>query len=98
MLEPQANGGVSVHLYTEDHPALARTLRSKLVKARQKVSEDLIYAGDWADFKRRVGMIAGLSEAIDHCKRAEQELHGDTPNDPIRHKPVKLNDDAARWL
>lgn len=74
---PHANGGTSVHLYTEDHPALARTLRNKLRKRRHELIEELYLSGDWPDFKKRVGRIAGFDEAVDLCVRAEQELHGD---------------------
>ena len=70
----------AVRLFAFEHPSLARGLRAKL----QQRQAELIgavgtgYAQDWADYKKRIGVIEGLGEAIEACKQAENELTGES--------------------
>lgn len=63
-------------LYAAEHPQLARTLRAKLEHRRAELIIQLGegFAGDWADYKERSGVIKGLKEAIDICEQAEKEM------------------------
>ena len=65
-----------VRLFTYDHPLLARTLRGKLEAEKQKQIEanGNGYAQDWADYKHRTGVIAGLHCALLICEEAMKEL------------------------
>jgi hypothetical protein len=65
----------AVRFYSEDHPALARTLRVKLDQYRDTLITALGdgLAQDFADYRYRAGKIAGLKDAIDLCEQAEKE-------------------------
>lgn len=67
----------AVRLYAEDHPALARTLRAKLVKRQAEHIGALVSAQDWPDYKYRLGQIRGFQEAIDICAEEEKSQNGD---------------------
>jgi len=62
-------------LYALDNPALAHTLRAKLIKRRNELVGQLAggYVQDWPDYKHRVGTIAGIDEAIGICEQIEKE-------------------------
>lgn len=68
-------------LYAEDHPVLARRLRDKLEHAKAILLLDIAsgYAADWADYKHRVGQVAGLDAAIKLAIETDKELNGE-PN------------------
>ena len=53
--------------FAVDPPYAARTIHSRLVKRQNEVIESLKYASEWSDFKRRVGVIEGLAEALAIC-------------------------------
>lgn len=69
----------AVRLYAEDHPVLARRLRDKLEQAKASLLLDLAsgYAADWADYKYRVGQVAGLDAAVRLAIEADKELNGE---------------------
>lgn len=60
-----------------DHPALPSNVKSKLQKRIAELGGQISdgYAQDWADYQLRVGVLRGLSEAIDLCDKTEQELN-----------------------
>jgi hypothetical protein len=66
----------AVRLYAPDHPALAHTVRGKLVKERAKLASELAdgFAKDWPDVKHRTGKIAGIDTAIAICDEVEKDL------------------------
>lgn len=64
------NRGFSV--YALDSPQTVRTIRNKLQKLKADRSSDLQFAQDWSDFKRRVGEIQGLDEALRVCDEIEK--------------------------
>lgn len=59
-----------------EHPALARTLHGRLEARRAEMNEQVAngLAQDWADYKYRIGVIRGLSDAILLCLEVEKEL------------------------
>lgn len=67
----------AVRFFAPDHPTLANTLRAKLEKRKAELMLGMTYAGDWADFNQRRGVIFGLDEAIAFCAETEKDLNGD---------------------
>lgn len=65
-----ANIRVSVH----DNPLLPRTVRGRLQQLGAEKANALIYAQDWADYKQRVGEIAGIKEALAICDEIEKDM------------------------
>ena len=59
--------------FAVDPPYMARTLHAMLLKRQQELIDSLRYANEWSDFKRRVGVIEGLSEAIGICHEMVRE-------------------------
>ena len=66
----------SVAIFPLDHPRMARTFAGRLEKRRLELQTQLAQgnAEDWPDYKERVGVMRGLTEAIDIAKQLEQEL------------------------
>ena len=64
------------HVFSLDHPHVARTLKAKLEQRFAELSGHLAAgnAEDWADYKERVGRIQGLRDAISMCEDAEMDL------------------------
>ena len=60
------------------NPIVARSLRSRLQEAQAALAGQVAagLAQDWADYKYRVGRIAGIQEAIDLCSEVEHDLRG----------------------
>ncbi len=67
---------VSIRLYPTDSPILPRTLRGRLEQRAAELIQALLYAQDWADYRQRVGVIAGLGEAIEMCGQIEKDMNG----------------------
>lgn len=69
-------GAAAVHLLAFDHPGLPNALRNQLIAERNKLITDVGegLAQDWADYKHRVGVIAGLKTAIELCGEIEKKL------------------------
>ena len=65
----------AVHYFIPNSPMVARTLRQKLVALRHQYGENLMYgaAEDWADYRHRVGIIRGITDAIAVCEEIEKE-------------------------
>ncbi len=62
-------------IHAVDTPRVARTIRGKLNKRKEELS-DFIVSGqvmDWADYKRRVGVLEGIDEALRVCDDIEKE-------------------------
>ena len=66
----------TVRVFSNDHPALPRNVRAKLEKLRDELALHLAngLAQDWADYKQRVGVIQGITDAIDVCIESEKEM------------------------
>ena len=64
------NRGFSV--FALDAPQSLRTIRTKLEQAKANRIEQLAYAQDWPDYKRRAGAIEGLDEALQVCDEIEK--------------------------
>lgn len=63
------------NLYALDSPQVARTIKKVLEKRRADLA-DYIVAGDvldWSDYRRRVGVIEGIDEALRVCDDLEKE-------------------------
>ena len=58
-----------------DPPYAARTLRKQLTDRRVALIEQMSegYARDWADYQRRVGVMEGLTAAIEICDEMEKQ-------------------------
>lgn len=65
----------AVRYFTPESNALPRTLRGKLEKRRHELTLQLADGSciDFADYKSRVGVIRGLTEAIGECIEAEKD-------------------------
>ncbi len=62
-------------VFALDSPHAARTFRAKLEKRKREL-ESYILTGDvmdWADYRRRVGVIEGIDEALRVCDDLEKE-------------------------
>jgi len=59
-------------VFALDHPQAVRTFRMKLERIRADRLSELIVAQDWPDFKRRVGILEGLDEALQVCDDIEK--------------------------
>lgn len=68
---------VSIRLSPLDSPALPRSLRGRLEQRRGELFEGMLVASDWADYRCRVGVIMGITEAIDLCGQIEKDLSGE---------------------
>ena len=73
---PRDESAVRIYATGFDHPAFVRSLRGKL-EARCRVLAGQIAEGnaiDWADYKRRIGVLQGLHEALGICEEVEKQL------------------------
>ena len=62
-------------IHAVDTPRVARTIRGKLIQRKVELA-DFIVSGqvnDWADYKRRVGVLEGIDEALRVCDDIEKE-------------------------
>jgi hypothetical protein len=62
-------------VYALDSPQAARTIRAKLER-RKVVLSGFILSGDvtdWPDYRRRVGVLEGIDEALRVCDDLEKE-------------------------
>lgn len=61
--------------FAVDTPYAARTLRTKIIKRRSELAAQMAdgYARDWADYQRRVGVMDGLTVAIELCAEMEKQ-------------------------
>ena len=59
-------------IFAIDHPQSARTIRQRLEKRLSDHTGQLVSAQDWPDYKRRVGVIEGLNEALHVCDELEK--------------------------
>ena len=63
---------VGFQMYALDAPQSLRTIKARLEKIKAERKDELILAQDWADHKRRVGVIEGIDEALRVCDELEQ--------------------------
>ncbi len=58
-----------------DTPRVARTIRGKLEKRKAELADFIVHGQimDWADYKRRVGVLEGIDEALRVCDDIEKE-------------------------
>ena len=58
-----------------DPPYAVRTLRKRLLERAQALGNQITggYCSDWADYKKRIGQLEGLTEAIGLCEEMEKE-------------------------
>lgn len=68
-----------IRFYADEDRRLPDRVSRQLVGYRQTLRDALVggYATDWADYKHRVGFIAGIDHALSICAEAEKELSGD---------------------
>ena len=66
----------AVTFYPLDHPALNLTVKSRLMELLSNARVDLGsgLAQDWADYRYRCGLIAGLQAGIDFCDQMIEEM------------------------
>lgn len=69
----------TVTLQVRDDPRLAHSLRARLEARKLELAEPIVqgFPKDYPDYRERVGMIKGLTEAIAECAATERELNGD---------------------
>ena len=65
-----AERGFSV--FALESPQAVRTFRTRLEKRRGEVLDQLVVAQDWPDYKRRVGVLEGIDEALQVCDDIEK--------------------------
>jgi hypothetical protein len=65
----------AVRYFVPDGSRLPRGLHGRLVARQGEIIEPVItgQASDWADYRHRVGVIAGMKEAIEICEEMEKE-------------------------
>lgn len=63
----------SIRVSITDHGRLPPTLCGRLEQRRAALVEGLSFASDWPDFKQRLGVIAGLKEALEICEQIEKD-------------------------
>jgi hypothetical protein len=65
----------AVRFFTLDSPDFTPRLRRKLEKRRDELTSELVSAPapDYAEYKNRLGKIAGITEAILICLNAEKD-------------------------
>jgi hypothetical protein len=59
------------------HPSLSNALHRRLLERRNELAGYIATLGtvqDWGDYQYRLGVIAGLDEAITFCQEAEKDL------------------------
>lgn len=59
-------------VFTLDNPQAARTIRTRLNQLRADRLSELVVAQDWPDYKRRVGVLEGIDEALHVCDDIEK--------------------------
>lgn len=61
--------------YALDTPQTARTLYARLKKRKEDLSSQIAdgYAADWGDYKNRVGVVDGLTIAMEICAEVVKE-------------------------
>lgn len=61
--------------FAVDTPQTARSLRARLIKLKQDLSDQLAegYAKDWGDYCSRTGVIDGVTQAIIICEEVVKE-------------------------
>jgi hypothetical protein len=60
------------HVFALDAPLTLRTIRTKLEQIRADRLSELVVAQDWPDYKRRVGVLEGIDEALHVCDDIEK--------------------------
>jgi hypothetical protein len=55
-----------------DSPRSFQTIRRRLEEMKADRTSQLVSAQDWPDYKRRVGVIQGLEEALHVCDEVEK--------------------------
>lgn len=60
------------NVFALDNPQSLRTIRAKLERIKADRIEQLTSAQDWPDYKRRVGVIEGLNDALHVCDEMEK--------------------------
>ena len=67
--------GDAFTIHAVDTPRVARTIRGKLERRRAELAEFIVQGTvmDWADYKRRVGVLEGIDEALRVCDDIEKE-------------------------
>jgi hypothetical protein len=65
-----------IRFFAPEHPELPRTLRDALQLRIRELGEQITggYASDWADYRRRVGHLNGLRDAMAICAQLEKEF------------------------
>lgn len=68
-------GDSAVRFFRPDSPNTPHTLRQKLEALQAELAAQLISGAvaDWPDYKKRTGVIEGLSLAINACTEIEKE-------------------------
>ena len=63
------------NVYSLDSPQVARTIKKALEKRRTELALYIISGEvlDWSDYRRRVGVIEGIDEALRVCDDLEKE-------------------------
>ena len=66
----------AIRFYAEDHPALHHTVAAKLGKEIASLSAQVAggCAADYPDYRERIGVIRGLTQAIEICRQTQEEL------------------------
>jgi hypothetical protein len=69
-----ASNDSGFNVYALDHANHIRTIKKKLTEVRAERASDLVsgLAGDWADYKHRVGVLEGIDEALRVCEDIER--------------------------
>lgn len=59
-------------VFALDSPQTLRTIRTRLERIKADRIDELAVAQDWPDYKRRVGVLQGIDEALQVCDDIEK--------------------------
>ena len=68
-------GDDAFRTFAVDPPYMARTIKKRLVERQTELIGQLAggYCQDWADYKKRTGVLEGIHEAISICDDMEKQ-------------------------
>jgi len=62
-----------VKFFSYESPYEVRSARNRLIKQQQELHSGILAAQDWADFKFRLGKLAGITDAINILDESVKE-------------------------
>lgn len=66
----------AVRFFAPEHPNRPHTVRQHVEQRRAELTSQMASgaARDWPDYRERIGVIRGLTEAIEICRELEKDM------------------------